>query len=242
MAKTGSQGGDSQWNLSRRLEVNLFIAEQNPCLTRRYHIIVEALVHGYQTSSLCFIQFGSLTLTLFSWLLLAKEPLTSRKLHHHYLLWDEISCDIFVVVVVQSLNRVWLFVIPWTSAHQAPLSSTVSQSSLKVISIESVMLSNHLILCSPLSFAFKLSQHQDLFQWVSSSIRWPKFWSFSFSISPSTEYSGFISFCIDCFDLFAVQGPSSVFSSTTVWRHQFFSAQSFLLSSSHIPTWLLEKP
>ena len=85
------------------------VAEQSPCLTRRYHITVEALVHRYQTSSLRFIWFGSLTLTLiltlFWWLLLAKETLTSHKPHHHYLLWDDISCDIFVVVV-QSLNHV----------------------------------------------------------------------------------------------------------------------------------------
>ena len=69
-------------------------------------------------------------------------------------------------------------------------------------------------------------------------IRWPKYWSFSFSISPSNEYSELISFRIDWFDLLAVQGLSRVFSNTTVQNHQFFSAQ----SNSHIPTWLLEKP
>ena len=84
---------------------DFFVAEQNHCLTRKFHIIVEGLVHRYQTFSLRFIWFGSLTLTLFSRLLLAKEPLTSQKLHHHYSLWDEISCDIFVVAV-QSLNHV----------------------------------------------------------------------------------------------------------------------------------------
>ena len=73
-------------------------------------------------------------------------------------------------------------------------------------------------------------------------IGWPKYWSFSFSISPSNDYSGFISFRIDWFDLLAVQGLSRVFSSTTVQRHQFFSAQPFLQSSSPICTWLLEKP
>ena len=72
-------------------------------------------------------------------------------------------------------------------------------------------------------------------------IRWPKYWSFSFSISPSNEYSGLSPFRIDRFDL-AVQGILRVFSSTTVWKHQFFSAQPSLWSNSHIHTWLLEKP
>ena len=73
-------------------------------------------------------------------------------------------------------------------------------------------------------------------------IRWPKYWSFSFSISPSKEYSGLISLRIDWLDLLAVQGLSIVFSSTTVRQHQFFSALLSLLSSSHIRKWLLEKP
>ena len=73
-------------------------------------------------------------------------------------------------------------------------------------------------------------------------IRWPKYWSFSFSISPSNEYSELISFRIEWFDLLEVQGILRVFSSTTVWKHQFFSAQPSLWSNSHIRTWLLEKP
>ena len=73
-------------------------------------------------------------------------------------------------------------------------------------------------------------------------IRWPKYWSFSFSISPSNEYSGFISFRIDWFDLLQSKGLSRVFSNTTVQKHQFFSAQLSLWSNSHIHTWLLEKP
>ena len=88
--------------------------------------------------------------------------------------------------------------------------------------------------------AFNLSQHQGLFQWVSSSYQVAEVLSFSFSISPSNEYSGLISFRIDWFYLFAVQGTWDV-SSTTVRRHQFFITQPFLLSSSHIHTWLLEK-
>ena len=102
-------------------------------------------------------------------------------------------------------------------------------------------------LSSPSPPTFNLSQHQGLFKWSVLPIRWPKHWSFSFSISPSNEYSGLISFRIDWFNLLAVEGsllPSSsrVFSNTTVRKHQFFSAQLSLWSSSHIHIWLLEKP
>ena len=83
--------------------------------------------------------------------------------------------------------------------------------------------------------AFNLSQHWGLFQ----CIRWPNYWSFNLSISPSNEYSGLISFRIDWFDLFAVQ---EVFFSTTIWKYQFFGAQLSLSFNSHIHTWLLEKP
>ena len=96
---------------------------------------------------------------------------------------------------VQSLSRVWLFVTPWTAARQASLSITNSQSLLKLMSIESVMPSNHLILPSIRVF----SSESVL------PIRWPKYWSFSFSISPFNEYSGLISFRMDWLDLFAVQ-------------------------------------
>ena len=111
---------------------------------------------------------------------------------------------IVIVVVVQSLNCVTLFVTPWTAAHQASLSLNISQSLPKFMSMESVMPSNHLILCCPLLLPLNLSQHQGLFQWVDSSHQWLKFWSFS--TSPSNEYLGLISFKIDCFDLLAVQG------------------------------------
>ena len=95
---------------------------------------------------------------------------------------------------------------PWTAAHQASLSFTISQSLLKLRSIESVMPSNHLIsLFSPSPLAFSLTQHQSLSQ-LALCIRWPKYWSFSFSLSLSNEYSGLISFKIDQFDLLAVQG------------------------------------
>ena len=97
-------------------------------------------------------------------------------------------------------------------------------------------------LSSPSPPALNLSQRQSLFQWVSSLHQVAKYWSFSVSISPPNEYSGLISFRMDWLDLLAIQGLSRVFSSTTVQKHQFFSAQLSLLSNSHIHTWLLEKP
>ena len=132
------------------------------------------------------------------------EPLEVKELPQVPLLS---SLSIQHLVVVQFLSRVWLFLTPWTAAHQASLSSTVSWSWLKFKSDESVMLSNHLILCPPsFPFAFCLSSIK-VFSYESAlCIRWPKYWSFSFSISPSNEYSGFISFRISFrFDLLAVQ-------------------------------------
>ena len=119
-------------------------------------------------------------------------------------------------LVVQSLSHVQLFAYPWTAAHQDFL-STVSQSLHKLMSIELVMSSNHLILCRPLLFpasifpSIRVSSNE-----LALCIRWPKYWSFSFSISSSKEYSGLISFKIDWFDLLAVKGLSRVFSNTTV--------------------------
>ena len=108
---------------------------------------------------------------------------------------------------VQSLSRVRLFVTPWTAAHQASLSITNSRSPPKPMSIESVMPSNHLILCRPLLLLPSIFPSIRVFSNESAlRIRWSKYWSFSFSISLSTEYSGLISFKIDWFDLLAVQG------------------------------------
>ena len=108
---------------------------------------------------------------------------------------------------VQSLSHVWLFVTPWTAAHQASLSISNSQSLLNVVSIESVMPSNHLILCHPLLLPPSIFPSIRVFSSESVlHIRWPKYWSFSFSISPSNEYSGLISFRMDCLDLLVVQG------------------------------------
>ena len=108
---------------------------------------------------------------------------------------------------VQSLSRVQLFVTPWTAAHQASLSITNSQSLPKLMSIESEMLSNHLILCHPLLLLPSIFPSIRVFSSESAlHIRWPKYWSFSFNISPSNEYSGLISFRMDWLDLLAVQG------------------------------------
>ena len=108
---------------------------------------------------------------------------------------------------VQLLSHVQLFVTPWTAACQASLSITNSQSLIKLISIKSVMPSNHLILCHPLLLLLSIFPSIRVFSNESVlRIRWPKYWSFSFSISPSNEYSGLISFTIDWLDLFAVQG------------------------------------
>ena len=107
---------------------------------------------------------------------------------------------------VQSLNRVRLFATPWTAARQASLSITNSQSLLKLLSIESVMPSNHLILCYPFLLLPSIFPSIRVFSNESVlRIRWPKCWIFSFSISPSNEYSGLISFRMDWLDLLAVQ-------------------------------------
>ena len=109
-------------------------------------------------------------------------------------------------VVFQSLSHIQLFATPWTAACQAPLSSTVSQSLFKFMSIELVMPSNHLTLCYPLLLP-SIFPSIRIFSSVSAlHSGWPKCWSLSFSISPSNEYSGLISFRIDRFDLLAVQG------------------------------------
>jgi len=108
---------------------------------------------------------------------------------------------------VESLSHVRLFVTPWTVAHQASLSITNSQSFLKLMSIESVMPSNHFIVCHPLLLPSSIFSSMRVFSNESVlHIRWPKYWSFSFSISPFNEYSGLISFRIDWLDLHAVQG------------------------------------
>ena len=111
-----------------------------------------------------------------------------------------------LIIVVQSLSHVWLFLIPWIAAHQASLPSTISQSLLKFVSIELVMLSNHLILWCPFLLLPSIFPSIGGFSNKSAlCIKWPKYWSFSFSISPCNELSELISFRNDWFDLWAVQ-------------------------------------
>ena len=117
------------------------------------------------------------------------------------------TVSMFLHVIVQSLSLVWLFVTPWTVAHQASLFSMLSQSLLKSTFIELVMLSNHLILCYSLLLLPSIFSIIRVFSNVFAlCITWPKYWSFSFSTSPSNGYSGLISFRIDWFDLLVVQG------------------------------------
>ena len=112
-----------------------------------------------------------------------------------------------MVVVVQSQSPVRLFATPWTTAHQVSLSSTISQSLLKFMCIASVMLSYHLILCCPLLLLPSIFPSVRVFSnELVLHIRWPEYWSFTFSISPSNVYSELISFRFDWFDLPAVQG------------------------------------
>ena len=137
---------------------------------------------------------------------------------------------------VQSLGHVQLFVTLWTAACKPSLTITNSQSLLKLMSIESVMPSNHLILCRPLPLLPSIFPSIGVFSNESAlHIRWPKYCSFSFSISPSNEYSRLI-FRMDWLDLLAVQGLSRVFANTTVQKHQLFGAQLSSQSNSHIHT------
>ena len=141
----------------------------------------------------------------------------------------------YVCQFVQLLSSVWLFAIPWTAARQASLSITNSQSLLKLMSIESVMPSNHLILCHPLLFPPSVFPSIRVF-WYESvlRIRWPKYWSFSFSISPSNEYPGLISFRMDWLDLLAAQGTLKSLlqqhsSKASILQHSAF----FVIQLSH---------
>ena len=126
---------------------------------------------------------------------------------------------------VHSLSSIWLFATPWTAAHQASLSITNSRSLLKLMSIESVMPSNHLILYHPLLLLPSIFPSIRVFSDESVlRIRWPKYWSFNFSISPSNKYSGLISFRMDWMSLLS-KGLSRVFSNTPVQKHQLFGTQ-----------------
>ena len=140
----------------------------------------------------------------------------------------------------QSFSCVQLFVTPWTAAS---LAITNSWSLLKPLSIKSMMSSNLLILCCPLVLLPSVFPRIRVFSNESVlCIRWPKYWRFSFSISPSNEHPGLISFRIDWLDLLAVQGTLKSLLQHHSSISQLFTAQLSLWSNSHIHTWLLEKP
>ena len=150
---------------------------------------------------------------------------------------------------VQSLSHVRLFATPWTTAHQASLSITSSHSPLKLTSIKSVMPSSHLILCRPLLLLPPIPPSIRVFSNESTlHMRWPKYWSFSFSIIPSKEIPGLISFRVDWLDLLAVQGTLKSLlqhhsSKASVLQHSiFFTVQLSPQSNFHIHTWPPEKP
>ena len=142
------------------------------------------------------------------------------------------SCFFFFGYFSQSLSHVQLFATPWTAACQASLSFTISQSLLKFMSIESVMPSRHLILCCPLLLLPSVFPSFRVFSiQLALCIRGPKYWSFSFSLSPSSEYSRLISFRIGWFDLFAVQGTLKSLlqhhssKASILWCSAFFMVQ-----------------
>ena len=136
------------------------------------------------------------------------------------------------VVVVQSLNHSQLFANPWTTVLQTSLSFTISQILVKLISIELVMPSNHLILCHPLLLPLSILSSIRVFSnGLVLHIRWPKYWNFSFSISPPNEYSGLISLGIDWFDHHAVNGTLKSFPTP-----QLKSINSSVLSFLYSPT------
>ena len=132
---------------------------------------------------------------------------------------------------------------PWPAAQQASLSLTISQSLPKFMSIVSVMPFSHFILWCPLLLLPSIFPSiRDFSNESAICIRWPKYWSFCFSISPSNEYSGWFPLQLTGLVSLLSNRLSGVYFSTTAWRYQFFSTPPFLLSSFHICTWLLEKP
>ena len=135
----------------------------------------------------------------------------------------------------QLLSHVQIIATPWTTALQAYLSITNSRGLIKLMSVETVIPFSHLILCHPLLLQPSIFLSIRVFSSESTlCMRWPKYWSFSFSISPSSEHPGRVSL--------QPKGLSRVFSNTTVQKHQFFSVQLSSQSNSHIHTWPLEKP
>ena len=146
------------------------------------------------------------------------------------------------LVFVRLLSCVLLFAAPWTAALQASLSFTISQSLHKLMSIESMMPSNHLILCCPFLLPSFFSSIRVFSSELALHIRWPKYWRFSFSIVFPMNIQGWFPLRLTGLIFLLSKGLSRVFSSTTVQKHQFFGTLPSLWSSSHIHTWLLERP
>ena len=144
---------------------------------------------------------------------------------------------------VQSLSCVWLFATPWIGARQASLSIINSWSPLRLMSIESVMPSSHLILGRPLLLLPPIPPSIRVFSKESTlRMRWPKYWSFSFSIISSKEHPGLISCRVDWLDLLAVQGTLKSLLQYHSSKASILWCSAFFTSNSHIHTWPLEKP
>ena len=180
---------------------------------------------GYLLSSaFChYKQYCSMYLCKYLWVTWARAGLSVMGFTHFYL---------YSVSSVQSLSRVRLFATPWIAARQASLSITNSRNSLKLTSIVSVMPSSHLILCRPLFLLPSIPPSIRVFSNESTlHMRWPKYWSFSFSIIPSKEIPGLISFSLDWLDLLAVQGTLRSLlqhhssKASILWRSAFFTVQ-----------------
>ena len=153
---------------------------------------------------------------------------------------DKTCLHVQFIVVFHFLSSVQLFVIPWTTAHEASLSFTISWTLLNLMSSESLMSSNHLILCCPLLLLPSIFPHIRVFSSESAlRIRWPKYWSFNFRVILSSEHSGLISFRTDWLDLLAVQGTLKSLlqhhslKEATFWYSAFFMVQLSHLTSIH---------
>ena len=161
--------------------------------------------------------------------------------------WNKLTCLNMCFSVqfssVESLSHVQLFATPWTAARQASLSITISRSLPKLMSVELVMPSSHLIHCHPFLLLLPIPPSIRVISNESTlRMRWPKYWSFSFNISPSKEHPGLISFRMDWLDLLAVQGTLKNLLQHHSSKASILSAQLSSQSNSHIHTWPLEKP
>ena len=197
-------------------------------------VVVQSLSHVWLCNPMGCAHQASLSFII-CWSFLKLVSIESVMPSNHVILYRPLLLlpSVFPSISsVQSLSCVWLSVTPWTTACQASLSITISQSPPKPMSIESMMPSNHLILCCPLLLRPSVFPSLRVFSSESAlCIRWPEYWSFGFSISPSNECSGLISFRIDWLDLLAVQGTLKSFlqhhssKASVLWCSAFFMVQ-----------------